>query len=246
MKKSELLVPNFVLVQLISVTNASPPIAMPLLIHGEASMLFAPVSAVSMYSPKMIAMIAALPGFKTVTAHHVNRNPAHSPNILLKYTCAPPFNGIAPPNSAYEAAPVQASKPAIAQTMSAAPRDPALELTAAGEEKMPEPMIKPTTSESPFKKVKLLFLSKLCWAPDSKPWGVPGVPSGAYPPAPEALRGKSALLKSKALETEKLRLSMPGSGRAEVGVVSSSKDSSLELGAPEEEDSSDSRRPSSL
>ena len=151
MKKSALLVPSFVLVQFIAVTKNSPAIAMPLLIQGEASMLSAPIMALSMYSPKIIAMIAAEPGLRTVTAHHVKRNPAHSPNILLKYTCAPPLSGIAPPNSAYEAAPVHASNPAIAQTTNAAPRDPTLLLTAAGEEKIPDPMINPTTSESPLR-----------------------------------------------------------------------------------------------
>ena len=72
--------------------------------------------------------------------------------------------------------------------------------TLAGLEKIPEPMIKPIIKDSPFKNVKLLFLSKLCCPPKSK-FGVFGVPSAVYP-APDAESGNNALLKSKALETE--------------------------------------------
>jgi hypothetical protein len=105
-------------------------------------------------------------------------------------------------------------------------------------------MIKPTTSESPFKYVRLLFFSKLCCPPSSKPCGVPGVPSAVYP-APDELSGKSALLKSNALDTEKLLRSIPGSGLADVGVISSSKESFREEGGPPVElDSRDSRPPS--
>jgi hypothetical protein len=71
--------------------------------------------------------------------------------------------------------------------------------TLAGEEKIPLPIIKPMTSERPFKYVKLLCFSKLCCAPKS--CGVLGVPKAVYP-APEEESGNSALLKSKALETE--------------------------------------------
>jgi len=47
-----------------------------------------------------MAIIAVEPGFKTKTAHHEKRKPASSPKILERYTCAPPFSGIAPPSSA--------------------------------------------------------------------------------------------------------------------------------------------------
>lgn len=40
------------------------------------------MTARTTYSPKMIAMMAAEPGFSTMTAHHVNKKPAHSPKIF--------------------------------------------------------------------------------------------------------------------------------------------------------------------
>ena len=41
--------------------------------------------------------------------------------------------------------------PATAQTISDAPGEPALVLTWLGDEKMPEPMIRPTTSDKPLR-----------------------------------------------------------------------------------------------
>jgi hypothetical protein len=57
----------------------------------------------STYSAKMIAMIAAEPGFKATIAVHENRKDHNGPNIWCKYAYAPPLSGIADPNSAYEA-----------------------------------------------------------------------------------------------------------------------------------------------
>jgi hypothetical protein len=72
-------------------------------------------------------------------------------------------------------------------------------LTEAGDEKIPDPIIKPTTSDRPFMNVKLLFFSRLC-CPAST-FGAEGVPSAEYP-APEDVRGNIAPAKSKADETE--------------------------------------------
>lgn len=98
--KSPILVPSFVDIQFSIVTVASPASATPLLTQVLTFSTSAPTTALTTYSPKIIDIIAALPGFKTQTALHVNKNPINSPNILDRYTCAPPFNGIAPPSSA--------------------------------------------------------------------------------------------------------------------------------------------------
>jgi hypothetical protein len=89
--------------------------------------------------------------------------------------------------------------PDMTHTINAAPGDPALLFTLAGEEKMPLPITRPITNDSPFKYVKLLFLSKFCVGPSRR--GVLGVPSDVYP-GPEADNGNSELLKSKAELTE--------------------------------------------
>ncbi len=99
-RKSPILVPSFVDMQLRNVTVTNPATATPLFTQGLTFSASAPTTALTTYSPKMIDIIAALPGFSTPTADHVNRNPANSPNILDRYTCAPPFRGIAPPSSA--------------------------------------------------------------------------------------------------------------------------------------------------
>lgn len=122
----------------------------------------------------------------------------------------------------------------MTHTINAAPGEPALLFTLAGEEKMPLPMIKPTTSDSPLRYVKLLFLSKLCVTPSK--CGVLGVPREVYP-GPDVDRGKRVELKSNALETEYDR--SPRRGR--LGVKESSNESFLEEGVPEAEDSKDSR-----
>ena len=151
MNISPILVPSLVETQFSSVTSASPAHATPLLIHGFTLSTSAPTAARTMYSPKMIAMIAAEPGLSTKTAHHANRNPARSPKILERYAWAPPLSGIAPPSSAKLAAPVHASSPATAQTINEAPGEPAFLLTWPGEEKMPDPIMSPTMSERPFR-----------------------------------------------------------------------------------------------
>lgn len=106
-------------------------------------------------------------------------------------------------------------------------------MTLAGDEKMPLPMIRPTTNDRPLRYVKLLCLSKLC-APLSK-FGVLGVPNDVYP-GPEDESGNRELLKSKAEDTEYDR--PPLVGRLGDGSL---KESLREEGIPEEEDSSDSR-----
>ena len=100
MKKSPILVPSFVDTQFRNVTVTRPANATPLFIHVLTLAASAPTTALTIYSPKMREIIAALPGLSTQAAHHVNRKPANSPNILDKYTCAPPFRGMAPPSSA--------------------------------------------------------------------------------------------------------------------------------------------------
>ncbi len=99
-KTSPIRVPSFVDMQFNNVTAASPPSATPLLIHALAFSASAPTRARTMYSPKIMEMMAEEPGFRTKTAHQVKRKPANSPNIFDRYTCAPPLRGIAPPNSA--------------------------------------------------------------------------------------------------------------------------------------------------
>jgi hypothetical protein len=77
-----------------------PAKAMLLLIQELTFSASAPIAARTRYSPIIMDMIALEPGFKTTAAHHVNKNPNSSPKIFDRYTCAPPFKGIAPPNSA--------------------------------------------------------------------------------------------------------------------------------------------------
>jgi hypothetical protein len=100
MNMSPMRVPSFVDMQFRSVTNTTAPMATPLLIQGLMCSTSAPTNARTVYSPKIMAMIAAEPGLSTHTADQVKRKPMSSPNILARYTCAPPFKGIAPPSSA--------------------------------------------------------------------------------------------------------------------------------------------------
>lgn len=81
-RRSPMRVAILVEMQLKRVTARSPPKATPLLIHGLTCTTSAPTNARTTYSPKIIAIIAADPGFNTSTAHHVKRNPVNSPNIL--------------------------------------------------------------------------------------------------------------------------------------------------------------------
>jgi len=90
---------------------------------ASLSALKLPSSTRLIYSPDMMAIIAAPPGFNTVTAVHENKNPAISPQQCRRYTPLPPFKGIAPPSSAYDAAPVHASTPATAHTINDTPGD---------------------------------------------------------------------------------------------------------------------------
>ena len=127
--KSPIRVPNLVDIELKIVTSIKAANATPLLTQTLTSAASAPTAARTMYSPSIIAMIAAEPGLSTRTAHQVKRKPARSPKIFVRYTWAPPLSGIAPPNSAKLAAPVQANTPATAHTTRDAPGDPALMLT---------------------------------------------------------------------------------------------------------------------
>jgi hypothetical protein len=89
--------------------------------------------------------------------------------------------------------------------MSAAPGDPAFVLTCAGLEKMPDPMIKPTTRDKPLRYVKLLCFSKLP-PPFSACVGsspvLEGAPIAVYPPAVVDESGNRFEAKSNADETE--------------------------------------------
>lgn len=82
MNKSPILVPSFVDIQFKNVTTNSPTNATDLLIHALTFSASAPMAARTRYSPMIIDMIAEDPGFKTMTAHHVKRNPKSSPKIL--------------------------------------------------------------------------------------------------------------------------------------------------------------------
>ena len=82
MKMSALRVPTFVETQFNNVTKTRPAKATVLFSQSLASAASAPIMARTRYSPKMIAMMAAEPGFSTQTAHQVNKNPAHSPNVF--------------------------------------------------------------------------------------------------------------------------------------------------------------------
>jgi hypothetical protein len=91
----------------------------------------------------------------------------------------------------------------MVHTINDAPGDPVCELTCAGEEKIPDPMINPTTNDRPLRYVKVLFFSKFCRAARlSRPSeALDGFPRAVYPPPVEE-RGKRAGVKSKAEETE--------------------------------------------
>jgi N-glycosylase/DNA lyase len=100
MNISPILVPNFVETQFNNVTESKPTKATLLFTHTLMFSASAPIAARTRYSPMMMDIIAVDPGFKTITAHHVKRNPNSSPKILARYTCAPPLSGIAAPSSA--------------------------------------------------------------------------------------------------------------------------------------------------
>ena len=100
MNMSPILVPSFVDMQFSNVTTNNPTNATDLLIQELTFSASAPMAARTRYSPIMIEIMADDPGFKTITAHHVKRNPKSSPKILDRYTWAPPLRGIAPPSSA--------------------------------------------------------------------------------------------------------------------------------------------------
>jgi hypothetical protein len=66
--------------------------------------------------------------------------------------------------------------PATTHTISAAPGDPACELTWLGDEKIPDPIISPTISDSPFR-----YVSVLCFS--SEPPRPPPPPLTPLPPS---------------------------------------------------------------
>jgi hypothetical protein len=87
-----------------------------------------------------------------------------------------------------------------------APGEPTLTLTWLGEENIPDPIIKPTISDRPFK-----YVNVLCFSNDTapKPPAVPladaDAPRGAYPSPAVDERGKRFDAKSNVEETENVR-----------------------------------------
>lgn len=84
MSQSLTFVPSFVETQLSSVTETRATMATALLTQGLRLSASAPMAARTRYSPMMMAMMAALPGFSTSTATQVKRKPAISPMILAR------------------------------------------------------------------------------------------------------------------------------------------------------------------
>lgn len=90
MKRSLARVVSLVDMQLRVVTRARARREMPLLIHMMLMLVSGRGSAEvdegakawTIYSPKMMAMMAAEPGLRTKTEHQVKRKPKRSPNIL--------------------------------------------------------------------------------------------------------------------------------------------------------------------
>jgi hypothetical protein len=82
MNISPILVPSFVDMQFNNVTANKPPRATLLLTQPLTSSASAPTAALTKYSPNMIEIMAVPPGFKTITAHHMNRKPVSSPKIF--------------------------------------------------------------------------------------------------------------------------------------------------------------------
>ncbi len=91
-----------------------------------------------------------------------------------------------------------------------APGEPALTLTWLGDEKMPEPMIKPTISDRPLRYVKVL-----CFSNDPPPRAPVGLlaeaeaPIGAYPAPVVDDSGKRFEVKSKLDVMEKELFARP-------------------------------------
>jgi hypothetical protein len=138
--------------------------------------------------------------------------------------------------------------PATTQTIKDAPGDPAFLFTCDGEEKMPLPITSPMTSDSPFRYVRLLFLSNEppLSALVGSSAGFDGAPNAVYPCA-VLDRGKRFGAKSNAEDTlyERLCRGLLGSwpaGFSSLNGSSSSKESLRDEGAPETEDSSEVRR----
>lgn len=78
-----------------------------------------------------------------------------------------------------------------------------MELTWLGDEKMPDPIIKPTIRDRPLRYVRVLYFSKD--PPPRPPLGLPavvGAPMGAYPAPVVEERGKRFAAKSNVDETE--------------------------------------------
>jgi hypothetical protein len=94
----------------------------------------------------------------------------------------------------------------MAQTINAAPGDPAFVLTWLGLEKMPDPIINPTINDKPFKYVKVLCFSRLPPPKAACPSDAEvGAPIGAYPLPVVEDRGNRFEEKSKAEEIEEVR-----------------------------------------
>lgn len=67
-------------------------------------------------------------------AVHANRYETSGPYAYDRYACAPPFNGIAEPNSAKLLAPVHASRPDSSHTAKLAPTLFVFAMTIPGDE----------------------------------------------------------------------------------------------------------------
>ena len=83
-KTSADLVAILVEMELRNVTRSRPPSATPLFIQMLASAASGPMTARTMYSPKIMAIIAADPGLSTQTVHQLYRKPTSGPNILAR------------------------------------------------------------------------------------------------------------------------------------------------------------------
>ena len=83
--------------------------------------------------------------------HLADRASTAAGQVVLhaRYACAPPLTGIELPSSANELAPLQASRPEATQTTNEPPADPTEARTTPGDEKMPDPTCRPTTSAMP-------------------------------------------------------------------------------------------------
>lgn len=87
------------------VTTTTAPTAVSLTAHcgmsfGETSARVECQRMRLMYSAKIRLITAFEPGFRAMMAVHANRYEMSGPYAYDRYACAPPFNGMADPNSA--------------------------------------------------------------------------------------------------------------------------------------------------